>query len=430
MEPPPETKTFKQRFQERLAASRFFTFSLLLHVILVILGGSVVLFNRYVDPPDFTSDGGGLVGNEQTVQAPPEQPPDISQQAPTPDAPSISSPTMSAITTTSANTSTFQMASIQPIKPTMGEMSISPSTAITASRGVGVAKGMEGRMGGTKGAMAAKMGGKDSSEKAVLAGLRWLKDHQNADGSWAPEFKPSMTGLALLAFFGHGELPESPEFGATVRKALDRVLSWAQEFQGRMSLTRDFGGSNSIVYEHAILTYAMGEYFSMTKDERFTEPLKQAVGYIVNGQTPLGGWDYHYDKGVSNDLSVAGWQIQALKAAHLTGLNIPGVDEALNKAMGFIKAFQAPDGSFAYNTNEQQAKRGRASLTGVGVLCTYFWKQDKDKVVQRRHRFPAQQSGSEIQKRQSRPLCVVLQHAGLSDVRRQRVEQMEPAFPG
>ena len=369
-----------QKLQERLAASRFFTFSLLLHIVLVVLGGSVVLFNRYTDAPDFTSDGGALVSGEPSIQPPQEQAPDLTQeQAPTPEAPSISAPSVSAITTTAMNNTTFAMAPIQPkITAISTDSKISQPTAVTGRVGTGVPGAMAGRMGGTARGMASmKMGGKEKSEKAVMAGLRWLKEHQNEDGSWSNENKPAMTGLALLSFLGHGELPESPEFGPTVKKAIDWLLSRGQEFQGRMSLTKDGWGGNHGVYEHGIATYAMGEYYSMTKDERFVELLKQAVGYIVNGQTPLGGWDYGYAKGVRNDLSVAGWQIQALKAAHLTGLGIPGVDESLDKAMGFIKQMQGNEGGFGYTKASEQ----RPSLTGVGVLCTYFWKQDKDKVV-------------------------------------------------
>ena len=121
----------------------------------------------------------------------------------------------------------------------------------------------------------------------------------------------------------------------------------------------------------------MGEYYTMTRDERFADLLKQAVTYIVQGQAPDGGWNYNYSKEPNSDTSVSGWQIQALKAAHLTGLGIPGVDESLDKAMLDLKRVQKEDGSFGY----RKPSEGRYSLTGVGVLCTYFWKQDKDKVV-------------------------------------------------
>jgi hypothetical protein len=135
-------------------------------------------------------------------------------------------------------------------------------------------------------------------------------------------------------------------------------------------------GGNNGVYEHAIATYAMCEYYSMTKDERFAELVKQAIGYIVQGQAPDGGWQYGFAKGPNSDTSVSGWMIQALKAAHLTGAGIPGVDESLDRAMLNLKRVQSEDGSFGY-----RQPPGKYSLTGVGVLCTYFWKQDKDRSV-------------------------------------------------
>ncbi|MEO7317983.1 MAG: prenyltransferase/squalene oxidase repeat-containing protein [Chthoniobacteraceae bacterium] len=368
--------------QEKIAQSRFFTFSLLLHVVIVVLGGGVVLFHKSIDAPDFTSEGGDLMSAETSVQAPVEQPPDMTQQQTvTPDAPSITAPTVSAITTTATNNTSFQMANIPvPVKVIAGDAKklSDPAKAVGRAMGKGVPSAMGGRMGGTARGMAMKKeGGKDKSEKAVMQGLRWLKDHQNPDGSWSNEYNAGMTGLAMLCFLGHGELPESPEFGETVKKALDWILARGTEFQGRMSLTKDGWGGNHGVYEHGILTYAICEYFSMTKDERFTELVKMAIGHIVSGQNPAGGWDYSFAKGPRNDLSVAGWQIQALKAAHLTGLGMPGVDEALDKAMPYLKSMQGNEGGFGYTAPAEQ----RLSLTGVGVLCTYFWKESKDRSV-------------------------------------------------
>lgn len=379
----PESKPFVQKLQERLAASRFFTFSLLLHVIIVVLGGGVVLFKAYVEPPDFVSEGGGLVSADETAIQPPEDQPDPSEQIFTPDQPEISAPSMDAITTTSTLQTTFKLASIPtPIKPVATDMSKTIAQAtrqLAKGAGKGVPSDMAGRMGGSARASAMmKNKGKEKSEQAVMAGLRWLKEHQNSDGSWSEENRPSMTGFAVLCFLGHGETPESPEFGPTVKNGLDWLLAKGTEYQGRLSMTRDgWGGGNAGVYEHGIATYAMGEYYTMTKDDRFVELLKQAVGHIVAGQDPRGGWQYRYEKGPKSDTSVSGWQIQALKAAHLTGLEIPGVDEALDKAMLNLKRVQAENGSFGYHDPGDRDY----SLDGVGVLCTYFWKQDKDRTV-------------------------------------------------
>jgi hypothetical protein len=379
-----ESQAFKRKLQERLAASRFFTFSLLLHVILLVFAGSIVLFKAVLEPPDFVSEGaGGIVSNEVTT-APPEDKPDASQEIFTPDTPQINAPAFDAITTTSTLQTSFKMASLPAAQMKPAASDISKNVAEVAKTttkgiGVGVPTTMAGRIGGTARAAAmVKNGGKEKSEKAVMAGLRWLRQHQNEDGSWATEYRPSMTGFAILCFLGHGETPESPEFGPTVKKGLDWLLAKGTETKGRMSMTQNnWGRGIEGVYEHAVATYAIGEYYTMTKDERFADLLKQAVTFIVQGQAKDGGWSYKYENKPASDTSVSGWQIQALKAAHLTGLEIPGVQEALDKAMLNLKRVQASDGSFGYhNTNE-----ARYSLSGVGVLCTYFWKEGKDKSV-------------------------------------------------
>ena len=366
-EPP---KSFLQKLQERAAASRFFTVSLLLHVILIVLGGSVVLFKSMKEPPDFTSGGDGLVSSDVQVEAPPEQPPDVQQQF-TPETPTLTAPSITAITTT-ATAPTFQVPTAAPvIKAVQTDAMADVLKHSAAMKGISrKAAGAMGRRGGTGRADAMKKnGGKPESEKAVLAGLRWLVKNQNSDGSWSTDFQPAMTGLALLCFFGHNELPASAEFGPTVEKGLNWLVENGKKNDGRLNMSGDFDQNGP--YMHGIATYALGEYYAMTQDERVLELFKKAVGYIIAGQGPDGGWMYRYDKSES-DTSVSCWQIQALKVAYLSGL--AGADTALDKAMLNLKRVQAENGSFGY----RKAGDRDYSLTGAGVLCTYFWKHAGD----------------------------------------------------
>ncbi len=386
MDPQDPPKPLIKRMQERLAASRFFTFSVLLHVVLVIMGGSVVLFKAYQEPPDFEASEGGLLSAETTAAPPPETPQDMSQATFTPEAPQITAPTLTSITTTNIATPTFQVAAAVPVvKPVqtdaMSKMLDKASQAMAKGVGGNVPGAMAGRMGGTaRGRMAMETGGKKKSEEAVMRGLRWLVKNQNTDGSWSTQERAAMTGFGILSFLGHGETPTSPEFGNTVQKAVDWLVENGQKYDGRLSMTRDNWGGNHGVYAHGIAAYALGEYYSMTKDERAAPLLKQAIGHIVKGQGPDGGWMYNFDKSQS-DTSVSGWQIQALKAAHLTGLNIEGVDAAMDKAMLNLKRVQTDSGGFGYRKPTDRSGNGAYSLCGVGVLCTYFWKQSKDEVV-------------------------------------------------
>jgi hypothetical protein len=236
----------------------------------------------------------------------------------------------------------------------------------------------------------------NETENTVIRGLNWLRDHQNNDGSWGEKNRGAMTGLALLCFLGHGETGDSKHYGYNVNKAIQWVVDQGTLNQGRLSMTKDgWGPGNGGVYEHGILTYALGEYFTMTQEQGVTELLRQAVGHIVQGQGPDGGWMYHYDKS-QGDTSVTGWQVQALKAAHLTKLNIPGIDTALDRAMKHFDRVQGPNGGYGYRTPGD-----RYSLSGVGVLSELFWTGKRDSNLRDGVKFILDQSEKGIPRRVS-----------------------------
>jgi len=184
-------------------------------------------------------------------------------------------------------------------------------------------------------------GGHPEVDKAVTRGLQWLKKTQAADGSWGTRDKRpdgssisndknAMTGMALLCFLGHCELQDSEEFGATVQKAIKFLTSTPAQ---PTSLSRP------IDYSHPIRVYALCEAYTMTKIKELGPFAKKGAEAIIKGQNESGGWAYIYSKGPSAhvDLSVTGWNIQALKAASLTGLKIDGLDEAMDKAADYVK---------------------------------------------------------------------------------------------
>jgi hypothetical protein len=205
-----------------------------------------------------------------------------------------------------------------------------------------------------------------------MKGLHWLKSVQNSDGSWSNNHQPAMTGLALLAFLGHGETQVSAHFGATVRRALEWLRKSGDLNEGRFApgLVGNTG-SNSDAYEHAIATYALADYFVLTGDEGVEPLLRKAVGYIIAGQAPDGGWNYGYSKEPNSDTSVSGWQIQALASVHQSKLIVDGLDAALDRAMTNLQRVQSDNGNFGYR---QKGDRGEnASLVGVGTLCSALW---------------------------------------------------------
>ena len=161
-------------------------------------------------------------------------------------------------------------------------------------------------------------------------------------------------------------MQDSPTFGPTVQKAIDFITSTPPE-------PETIGQKGS--YSHPIRTYALCEAFTMTKIPKLKEYAKRAAEIMVKGQNESGGWAYGYGKGpvAHTDLSVTGWNIQALKAAALTGISIDGLDEAMDKAIAYVKRCQDKSGKFAY----KEGTNGKASLTGAGVLCLQIWKNAK-----------------------------------------------------
>ena len=218
--------------------------------------------------------------------------------------------------------------------------------------------------GGRKGALSA-FGGSRRGEDTVMRALRWFKAKQDEDGSWAKADKTSalaMSGLALLAFLAHGETPASPEFGQTVEKAMKYVVS-------KQKPNGSFSGNS---YEHAICTYAISEGFGLTKIMALKEAMDKGINIIIDGQQANGGYDYGYKKGPRWDLSVAGWQFQALKAAKMAGCSHPKLEDAIKLGMTFIQdvAYDPRAGGFGYANEKGGPGAGsKPSMTAAGTLC-------------------------------------------------------------
>ena len=216
-------------------------------------------------------------------------------------------------------------------------------------------------------------------EVAVKKSLAWFKSKQNPDGSWGKSHNVAMTGLTLLCFLGHCEGTQSNEYGDTVSKGIAFLLDKSLKHNGMMA--SQFGG-NSWVYEHAIATYALSEALTFSRGLQFPIPelesaVQKAATLIITGQTKEGGWDYGYaDKG-RNDLSVVGWQMQALKAAKASGVKLENFDRTIRKATDWLAdTAYLGDGKFAYS-----GAGANPGMTAVGSLCLQQWDKGKSKPV-------------------------------------------------
>ncbi|MEO8614008.1 MAG: prenyltransferase/squalene oxidase repeat-containing protein [Luteolibacter sp.] len=211
-------------------------------------------------------------------------------------------------------------------------------------------------------------GGTPAIEEAVKKSLQWLKGKQNPDGSWGN--RPAMTGFALLCYLGHCEGTQSVEYGDNVTKGMTYLINLGLKNNGRLSNKL---GEKSWPYEHAIATYALAEALTFSRTLQFKVPeletiVEKAVKVITDGQTKQGGWDYNYADAGRNDLSVVGWQMQALKAAKASNVKIDNYDKVIRQAVSWMSdrrdGAYLGDGKFAY------AGRGPTpAMTAVAALC-------------------------------------------------------------
>lgn len=201
----------------------------------------------------------------------------------------------------------------------------------------------------------AQGGGSKAGQEAVEKCLAWLASVQQDDGSW--EHSPGHTGLATLVFLAHGETPTSDKYGATVQQACNWLATKVAAAPSPPNL-----GQNG--YGEGIAIYALAEAYGMTHDAALRPAVEKGIAGLVKGQQPGGGYNYGYAQDQRWDLSLAGWQFQALKAAYVAGIATPGLEQAIDRACTFIKTTTYAKGKFGY------ASAGSGgNMTGVGTAC-------------------------------------------------------------
>ncbi len=227
--------------------------------------------------------------------------------------------------------------------------------------------------------MIRREGGSAESEKAVEAGLAWIARHQRPDGAWSLDTHPmckaascpdeetplvsdtAATGLALLPMLAAGHTHTKK---GLYQKPLERGLFWLVKMQQPSGEIFVGGGKHTRFYSHAIATMALCEAYGITKDKRLRDPAQKAIFFINRSQNKIdGGWRYFV--GEAGDTSVLGWQIFAMRSAHLAGLEVNR--SVLKRAREFLNRMATdPAGStYAY----MQGRRMSYSMTAEGLVC-------------------------------------------------------------
>lgn len=220
-------------------------------------------------------------------------------------------------------------------------------------------------------ALIEESGGDPKLDEHVVNALRFLKSTQAADGGWGTQHRSAMTALALLAYLGHCETPESEEFGESCLAAMVYLINQAKKQNGRLSGTRD---THQMPYEEAIATYALAEAYGMCRNMQIPdlrETVQAAGQFLIDQQHGSGGWDYGYEESSARggDLSITGWHVQGLHACAATQLDYKNLETCQRNAVRYIETLQDQGGGFGYTSTKAAGSAPWHTLTGTGMLC-------------------------------------------------------------
>jgi hypothetical protein len=238
--------------------------------------------------------------------------------------------------------------------------------------------GFGGRTKEGKARLLKEFGGSEEGEEAVMLGLAWLTQVQKKGGNWvfdagAVNEVAAATGLAVLSFTGAGQSHKDGRYKQTVQAGVDWLVKDVDLGQGR---DRGRFKSTTSMYTQGIATLALCEAYGMTRDPALKPAAQAAIDYIQKAQGAQGSWNYTAFG--DHDISILGWQIQALHAARLTQ-DLVVDDKVIQKAIKFLNAVSPGQTKSTYGymfPNEAQAGTAR---TAIGLLCRYYidgWRSD------------------------------------------------------
>ncbi len=228
--------------------------------------------------------------------------------------------------------------------------------------------------------------GTPQSNAAVAMALEWFARHQLPDGGWSfdhtmhpgcrgqcrnpgnlRQARNAATAMALLPFLGAGQTHRDGAHKKTVQGGLYYLIN-NMKVSNRGGSLHEPGGS---MYSHGLAAIALTEAYGMTQDRALLQPAQAAVNYICYAQDPVGG-GWRYQPRQAGDTSVVGWQLMALKSAHMSYLQVP--PQVIKKASQFLDSVQANSGASYGYTGPGEGP----ATTSIGLLSRMYLGWNKE----------------------------------------------------
>lgn len=208
-------------------------------------------------------------------------------------------------------------------------------------------------------------------EQVTHRGLDWLATTQSRLGHWSAnegQYPTAMTALAGTALLCEGSTTTQGPYAATVRRAVDYLVSRSRA----NGLIGDPARDNRYTYGHGFamlfLSQVLGEEEDLERRESLVDVLARAVQFTGEAQTEAGGWGYVSAKdGLGRDEgSTTITQVQALRGCRNAGVPVPR--EIIDRAIGYIKRCTLPNGGVQYSS---QGGGARPAISAAAIACLF-----------------------------------------------------------
>jgi hypothetical protein len=207
------------------------------------------------------------------------------------------------------------------------------------------------------------------AQMAVIKGLDYLSTVQTDDGSWitggGQAYPVAMTGLAGTAFLAHGNTPTRGKYAKTVQGTVEYLVRCSTD---NGLITGPGQDSGMPMHGHGFALMFLASVFGMiTKDSlrrQVGDVIRKAVTLTSQGQSGAGGW--MYTPGSGDEGSVTVTQVQALRAAHNAGFNVPRA--VLEEAANYLEKCRTREGGIQYSLGSGGGPRLPISAAAVATL--------------------------------------------------------------
>ena len=216
---------------------------------------------------------------------------------------------------------------------------------------------------------------------AISRAFEALAAMQAEDGSWGGvrfERHVGITALACLAFMSDGHLPGRGVYAKQVERGLKFVLDSVTD-TGLIAAETGHGP----MYGHGFAALFLGEVYGMMgggpntpESTRLYEALVKACRLIVETQNDEGGWRYN-PVPADADISVTICQVMALRAAFNIGIGGQPSQQALARAVEYVRRCVSENGSVGYTPGSSWGASGidgvpRAAAAAMSLIGSGF----------------------------------------------------------